>query len=78
MPASKYRPNDIPATKQAMREALAECEKEISMEAVVFEELMEEEEEIADEEKEVLEGIDYVPKEREDEKAYANTLWSQS
>ncbi|CAL5361697.1 unnamed protein product [Camellia sinensis] len=78
MPASKYRPNDIPATKQAMREALAEREKEISMEAVAFEELMEEEEEIADEEKEVLEGIDYVPKEREDEKAYANTLWSQS
>ncbi|CAL5444299.1 unnamed protein product [Camellia sinensis] len=78
MPALKYRPSDTPATKQAMREALAEHEREISMEAVAFEELMEEEEDIADEEEEVLEATDYVAKEREDEKAYADILWSQS
>ncbi|CAL5361702.1 unnamed protein product [Camellia sinensis] len=34
VPAPKYRPNDTPTTKQAMREALVECEREISMEAV--------------------------------------------
>ncbi|CAL5444305.1 unnamed protein product [Camellia sinensis] len=34
VPAPKYRPNDTPATKQAIRETLVECEKEISMEAV--------------------------------------------
>ncbi|CAL5361708.1 unnamed protein product [Camellia sinensis] len=36
------------------------------------------EEEIPDEEEEVLEAADYVAKEREDEKAYADILWSQS
>ncbi|THF96918.1 hypothetical protein TEA_024256 [Camellia sinensis var. sinensis] len=77
VPAPKYRPSDTPATKQAMREALAERAREISMEAVAFEELMEEEE-IADEEEEVLKATDYVAKEREDEKAYADILWSQS
>ncbi|CAL5444300.1 unnamed protein product [Camellia sinensis] len=52
--------------------------KKISMEAVAFEELMEEEEEIADEKEEVLVAADYVTKEREDKKAYADILWSQS
>ncbi|KAL7179760.1 hypothetical protein ACSBR1_043042 [Camellia fascicularis] len=76
VPAPKYRPSDTPATKQAMREALAEWEREISLEAVASGELMEEE--IPDEEEEVLEATDYVAKEREDEKAYADILWSQS
>ncbi|CAL5440496.1 unnamed protein product [Camellia sinensis] len=76
VPAPKYRPSDTPATKQAMREALAEWEREISLEAIASGELMEEE--IPDEEEEVLEATDYVAKEREDEKAYADILWSQS
>ncbi|CAL5361711.1 unnamed protein product [Camellia sinensis] len=76
VPAPKYRPSDTPATKQAMREALAEWEREMSLEAIASGELMEEE--IPDEEEEVLEATDYVVKEREDEKAYADILWSQS
>ncbi|XP_028058373.1 uncharacterized protein LOC114262224 [Camellia sinensis] len=77
VPTPKYRPSDTPATKQAMREALAERSREISLEAVAFEELMEEEE-IADEEEKVLDATDYVAKEQEDQKAYADILWSQS
>ncbi|CAL5444301.1 unnamed protein product [Camellia sinensis] len=61
VPAPKYRPSDTPATKQAIREALAEWEREISLEAVASGELMEEE--IPDEEEEVLEATDYVAKE---------------
>ncbi|CAL5444294.1 unnamed protein product [Camellia sinensis] len=72
---SKTSASDTPATKQAMREALAEWEREISLEAIASGELMEEE--IPDEEEEVLEATDYVAKEREDEKAYADILWSQ-
>ncbi|XP_028100026.1 uncharacterized protein LOC114299468 [Camellia sinensis] len=76
VPAPKYRPSNTPATEQAMREALAEWEREISLEAVASGELMEEE--IPDEEEEVLDATDYVAKERKDEKAYADILWSQS
>ncbi|KAI7985245.1 hypothetical protein LOK49_LG14G01390 [Camellia lanceoleosa] len=78
VPAPKYRPSDTPTTKQAMREALSECEREISMKAVALGFLMEEKEEIPDEEEQVLEAADYVTKELEDEKAYADILWSQS
>ncbi|CAL5361703.1 unnamed protein product [Camellia sinensis] len=77
VPVPKYRPSDTLATKQAMREALAEWEREISLKAVVSGELMEVEE-IPNEEEEVLEATDYLAKEREDEKAYADILWSQS
>ncbi|THG01521.1 hypothetical protein TEA_020777 [Camellia sinensis var. sinensis] len=61
VPAPKYRPSDTPATKQAIREAVAEWEREISLKAVASGELMEEE--IPDEEEEVLEATDYVAKE---------------
>ncbi|CAL5444298.1 unnamed protein product [Camellia sinensis] len=65
VPALKYRPSGTPSTKKAMREALAEHKKEISMEVVAFEELTEEEEEITDEAEEVLEAIDYVARQAE-------------
>ncbi|XP_059638737.1 uncharacterized protein LOC132281011 isoform X2 [Cornus florida] len=78
VPAPKYRSTDRPATAQAMREALAELterEREKFVEASIPGELMEEE--IPDEEDEVLEAADYITEEKEDEKAYAETLWSQ-
>ncbi|GFZ17280.1 clp ATPase [Actinidia rufa] len=76
VPAPKYRPSDTPATALAMRKALAERERDMFMEeAAAAGELMEEE--IPDEEEEVFEATDYVTKEHEDEKAYAEMLWSQ-
>lgn len=72
-PAPKYRPRDGPATAQAMREVLTELtelERKI-YEAVVITD------ESPDEEEEILEAADFVTKEKEDEKAYAEKLWSQ-
>ncbi|XP_052181548.1 uncharacterized protein LOC127794478 isoform X2 [Diospyros lotus] len=78
VPAPKYRAGDRPATVQAMREALAEIreqERKGFMESITPEELMEGE--ISDEDDEILEATDYFTKEQEDEKAYAEELWSQ-
>ncbi|XP_077212340.1 forkhead-associated domain-containing protein / FHA domain-containing protein [Tasmannia lanceolata] len=78
VPAPKYQHNDRPATAQAMREALAEVaqlEKENSMVMEPVEELMDGG--ISDEEEEMIEPTDYVVEEKEEEKAYAETLWSQ-
>ncbi|CAI9113790.1 OLC1v1014469C4 [Oldenlandia corymbosa var. corymbosa] len=73
-PARKYRPRDEPATARAMREALAaftELDREID-------EFVEMNGECPDEEEEVLEtGDDFVAEEREEERAYADKLWSQ-
>ncbi|KAL1533248.1 hypothetical protein AAHA92_33159 [Salvia divinorum] len=85
VPPPKYRPTDKPATAQAIREALAELserEKETNeatamatdgdwMEEGVTEHADEEEEE------EVAKTIQYVSREKEAEKAYADQLWSQ-
>lgn len=76
VPAPKYGPKDRPATAKAMREALAELTDEQKLKLVepaITEEMMEE---ISDEEEEV-EATDYVAQEKEDEKAYAEMLWSQ-
>lgn len=76
VPAPRYRPMDTPATKHSMREALAELnerEREY-LEAAAVEESAEEE--IPDEEEEVLEASGFIA-EKEDEKAYAETLWVQ-
>ncbi|CAK9186870.1 unnamed protein product [Ilex paraguariensis] len=78
MPAPKYRPTDRPATAQAMREAVAELTKqemEKYLTAADAGELMEDE--ITEEEEEVLETTNYVVEEKEEDKAYAETLWSQ-
>ncbi|KAF8378101.1 hypothetical protein HHK36_029437 [Tetracentron sinense] len=77
VPAPKYQPTDRPATAQAMREALAqltEQEKEESIETAEMEEMINEE--ILDEE-EIVEATDYVSVEKEEERAYAEMLWSQ-
>ncbi|KAK6147937.1 hypothetical protein DH2020_018849 [Rehmannia glutinosa] len=68
---------DRPATPQAIREALTE-EREIS-EAVLAsaDDWMEEEIIEQEEEEEALETDQYVTQEKEDEKAYADKLWSQ-
>eukprot|EP00257_Ricinus_communis_P026577 XP_025013991.1 uncharacterized protein LOC8275459 isoform X3 [Ricinus communis] len=76
VPAPKYGPTDWPATKKAMREALIELndqEREKLVELANFEETTEE---IPDEE-EVVEATHYVVEEKEEEKAYAEMLWSQ-
>ncbi|KAL3001504.1 hypothetical protein AAZX31_08G006000 [Glycine max] len=78
VPAPKYRSSDRPATKQAMREVmveLAEREKEKHTEEEMMDELDDEEEYV--ELPEELEATNYVEQENEDEKAYADILWSQ-
>lgn len=78
VPAPKYGPGDRPATRKAMREALAELteqERERLIEAATTEEIMEENPE--PDEDEVVEATDYVAEEKEEEKAYAEKLWSQ-
>ncbi|CAK8579070.1 unnamed protein product [Lathyrus sativus] len=72
VPAPKYGSLDRPATKLAMREAmteLAEREEEKQAEEEMMEEIIEEEEEI--------EEINCVGEEKEEEKEYAEILWSQ-
>ncbi|XP_061369912.1 uncharacterized protein LOC133312686 [Gastrolobium bilobum] len=72
VPAPKYGSRDRPATKQAMREVMAELaerEREKNAEEEMMEELLEEEEEV--------EATNYVGEENEEEKAYADILWSQ-
>ncbi|PIN04333.1 hypothetical protein CDL12_23130 [Handroanthus impetiginosus] len=82
VPPPKYRPRDKPATAQAIREALSELsehEREINESVLdICGDWMEEE--IAEQEdEEVLETTQYVTvrQEKEDEKAYADKLWSQ-
>ena len=86
VPPPRYRPTDKPATAQAIREALAklsEQEKEMNEAAAMatdgdwMEEGDTEHEEEEGEEEEVAEAIQYVSREKEDEKAYADQLWSQ-
>ncbi|XP_020111151.1 uncharacterized protein LOC109726127 [Ananas comosus] len=76
IPAPKYQNGDRPATPQAMREAwakIAVLQREASL-AVSLEEMNED---IPDEEEEMFEASDYVDGEREEEKIYAEMLWSQ-
>ncbi|XP_060205331.1 uncharacterized protein LOC132633125 isoform X1 [Lycium barbarum] len=78
VPPPKYRPADKPATPQEMREALAEqtqLQSDVCEAAKEADECMQEE--IPEEEEEVIEATDFVVKEKEDEKAYAEKLWSQ-
>lgn len=73
VPAPRYGASDRPATKQAMREATVKLnilEREPSEVPSV-----EEVDEIPEEE-ELVEPLDCVP-ENEEEKAYANKLWSE-
>ncbi|XP_038972570.1 uncharacterized protein LOC103712405 isoform X2 [Phoenix dactylifera] len=74
MPAPKYQDSDRPATAQAMREAVAVLQRDKSSAAVAMEEVNED---IPDEEEEVFEASDYFTEEKEEEKIYAEMLWSQ-
>lgn len=77
VPAPKYRPVDKPATPQEMREALIEQTKrrrDVFEAAKEADEWMQEE---IPEEEEVIEATEFVVEEKEDEKAYAEKLWSQ-
>ncbi|KAH7866614.1 hypothetical protein Vadar_022738 [Vaccinium darrowii] len=76
VPAPKYKSSDTPATAQAMREALAKRERQMFVESAAAGEAMDEEVP-DDEEDEVSMATDYVTEEKEDEKAYAEKLWSQ-
>ncbi|KAK7399309.1 hypothetical protein VNO78_10490 [Psophocarpus tetragonolobus] len=78
VPAPKYGSIDRPATKQAMREAmveLAERERDKRAAEEMIEELDDEEEYV--EQPEELEATNYVEQEKEEEKEYADVLWSQ-
>ncbi|GAA0156420.1 phosphodiesterase [Lithospermum erythrorhizon] len=77
VPAPKYTWMDKPATKQAMWEALSElstCEREKCETVGVASECMEEE--IPVEEDDVMEADVTTTRENEDEKVYADKLWS--
>lgn len=81
VPPPKYRPTDKPATAQAMREALAEVseqEKEINEAAASAVDGDWMEDGVTEqEEEEVVEPPQGVTREKEDEKEYADKLWSQ-
>ncbi|KAM7273264.1 hypothetical protein ACFE04_027928 [Oxalis oulophora] len=76
VPAPKYEPKDRPATKRAMWEALAELteqERKKVAELEIADDVADD-----DDEEDVVEVMDYVvEEEKEDDKAYAQMLWSQ-
>ncbi|GMI76650.1 hypothetical protein like AT5G07400 [Hibiscus trionum] len=77
VPAPKYGPKDRPATAQAMRDALAELsEREANRvaEVEITENMMED---VPDEDEEAIEATNYVVEEKEEDKTYAEKLWSQ-
>ncbi|KAK1567940.1 hypothetical protein Q3G72_018400 [Acer saccharum] len=76
VPAPKYRPKDRPATAQAMKEAIAELNEQQRLKLAEIAAIEEITEEIPDEEEEV-EATGYIAEEKEEEKAYAEMLWSQ-
>ncbi|KAL2342846.1 hypothetical protein Fmac_004131 [Flemingia macrophylla] len=78
VPAPKYGSSDQPATKKAMRDAmveLAEREREKYTEEEIMEELDDDEEHV--ELPGELEAMNYLEQEKEEEKEYADILWSQ-
>ena len=81
MPAPKYQYSDRPATAQAMREALAEAavlQREISL-ALATTEGMDEDipDDDDDDDDEMLDASKCLSEEKEEEKIYAEMLWSQ-
>lgn len=76
VPAPKYKTSDTPATAQAMREALADRGRQMFMESAAAGEVMDEE--VPDDEDDIAVASDFFTEEKEDEKAYADKLWSQS
>ncbi|XP_058226556.1 uncharacterized protein LOC131335283 isoform X1 [Rhododendron vialii] len=77
VPAPKYKSSDTPATAQAMREALVDRGRQMFMESAAAGEVMDEEVP-DDEDDDIVVASDFFTEEKEDEKAYAEKLWSQS
>ncbi|CAM8912602.1 unnamed protein product [Rhodiola kirilowii] len=82
VPPPKYKPSDRPATFQALREALlielAKHKSQPLPQDDVLEEEEEEEEKMIEEEPgDIVEAMADVREENEDDKAYAEELWSQ-
>ncbi|MFQ6651853.1 hypothetical protein Gotur_024014 [Gossypium turneri] len=78
VPAPKYGPKDRPATAQAMREALAELSEREAKSLAEVEITENMTEEVSDEDdEEVNEATNYVVEEKEEDKTYAEKLWSQ-
>ncbi|XP_040973269.1 uncharacterized protein [Gossypium hirsutum] len=78
VPAPKYGPKDRPATAQAMREALAELSEREAKSLAEVEITENMTEEVSDEDnEEVNEATNYVIEEKEEDKTYAEKLWSQ-
>lgn len=73
VPAPKYGPGDRPATKLAMKELLTELRDASRVDPAELEEIVEDYPEV----EELLEVTDEVTEEKEEEKAYADALWSQ-
>lgn len=69
VPAPKYGPRDRPATARAMRDALVAMNQKESHSVVEIEAVPDEDE--------PAEETNFVAEEKEEEKAYANMLWSQ-
>ncbi|XP_022736941.1 uncharacterized protein LOC111289853 [Durio zibethinus] len=78
MPAPKYGPRDRPATAQAMREALTELSQRETKSLVEVENTENMMEEVPDEDEEVSESTNYIAEEKEEDKTYAEKLWSQA
>ncbi|KAE8694519.1 Forkhead-associated domain-containing protein / FHA domain-containing protein [Hibiscus syriacus] len=77
VPAPKYGPKDRPATALAMRDACAEhseLEANNLAEVAIAENMMED---VPDDDEEVIEATNYVVEDKEEDKTYAEKLWSQ-
>ncbi|XWS51535.1 hypothetical protein CRYUN_Cryun12cG0184400 [Craigia yunnanensis] len=77
VPAPKYGPSDRLATAHAMREALAELSERETKSFIETENAEYIMEEVPDEDKEISEATNYVTEEKEEDKTYAEKLWSQ-
>ncbi|KAF3773680.1 Tyrosyl-DNA phosphodiesterase 1 [Nymphaea thermarum] len=83
VPAPKYKLNDRPATMQAMREACAvELEKQMAIlvsgeDDLMNEDMIDDEDEDEDEDEDIIEVTESATEEKEEDKLYAERLWSQ-
>ncbi|KAE8672271.1 hypothetical protein F3Y22_tig00111847pilonHSYRG00024 [Hibiscus syriacus] len=76
VPAPKYGPKDRPATALAIRDALTELSERQAnslAEVAITDNMMED---VPDDDEEVIEATNYVVEEKEEDKTYAEKLWS--
>ncbi|XP_038709596.1 uncharacterized protein LOC120004342 isoform X2 [Tripterygium wilfordii] len=77
VPVPKYGPGDNPATMQAMSRALSDRSDKDCVNLAEIGSTEDMIDEFSDEEDQVIETADYVEEDREEEKTYAEMLWSQ-